>query len=141
MILAQSHKLWKYYFKYTNPAFTMNKVCLYFLLKVSAFLLFLHLKINLPFILLTNLPLSVLFFWVLMLCGLVGRYLRFGGTYCLHPQRQYVSLKRYLPTSPHGVTSQKNNIVFIVERMSDIQSPFVLKYFMYFHRFISFPVL
>jgi hypothetical protein len=35
------------------------------------------------------------------------------GTYCLHLQpwkwRQYIPLKRwYLPTSPHGVTTQKN---------------------------------
>jgi hypothetical protein len=29
---------------------------------------------------------SILVFWVLMLCGLLGRYQRFGGIYCLHLQ-------------------------------------------------------
>jgi hypothetical protein len=38
---------------------------------------------------------SMLFFWVVTPCGLVGRYKRFGGTYCLHLQG------KYLPTSPH----------------------------------------
>jgi hypothetical protein len=54
-----------------------------------------------------------MFFWVVM-CWLVGRYQRFGVTYSLHLQgwswTQYVSPKhRYLPTSPHGVSTQKNN--------------------------------
>jgi hypothetical protein len=52
---------------------------------------------------------------------LVGRYRHFGGTYFLHLRvwsfdiqpwrwRQYVPPKcRYLPTSPHGVTTQKTN--------------------------------
>jgi hypothetical protein len=30
--------------------------------------------------------LTMLFFWVLTLCSLVGRYQRFGETYCLHLQ-------------------------------------------------------
>jgi hypothetical protein len=30
--------------------------------------------------------LSILFFWVVTPCGLVGRYQRFGETYCLRPQ-------------------------------------------------------
>jgi hypothetical protein len=56
--------------------------------------------------------LSMLFFWIITSCGLVGRYQRFGGTYCLYLQgwrwKQYVPPKRwYLPTSQHGVTSQK----------------------------------
>jgi hypothetical protein len=34
-------------------------------------------------------------FWVVTSCGVVGRYRRFGGTYCL------------LTTSPHGITNQK----------------------------------
>jgi hypothetical protein len=46
---------------------------------------------------------------------LVGRYQRFGETCCLHLQpwrwRQFISPKRYLPTTPHGVTTQNNNIV------------------------------
>jgi hypothetical protein len=29
---------------------------------------------------------EVLVFWVATLCGLVGRYQRFGGAYCLHLQ-------------------------------------------------------
>jgi hypothetical protein len=32
----------------------------------------------------------MLVFWVVALCGLVGRYQRFGGTYCLHLQALYV---------------------------------------------------
>jgi hypothetical protein len=27
---------------------------------------------------------SMLVFWMVMLCGLEGRYQSFGGTYCLH---------------------------------------------------------
>jgi hypothetical protein len=43
---------------------------------------------------LTAVKMSVLFFWFVMPCGLIGRY---------------VSLKcRYLPKSPHGVTTQNN---------------------------------
>jgi hypothetical protein len=42
----------------------------------------------------------MLLFWVVTPCGLIGR--------C-----HYVSPKLwYLPTSPHGVTTQKNNIDF-----------------------------
>jgi hypothetical protein len=56
-----------------------------------------------------------LVFWVVTQCGLVGRYQRFGGTYCLHLQpwrwMQYVSPKRfYRLTSPHGATTQNINI-------------------------------
>jgi hypothetical protein len=43
---------------------------------------------------------SMLIFWVVTSCGLVGRYQRFGGTYCLHLQGWH-----YL-----GVTDQKTNI-------------------------------
>jgi hypothetical protein len=35
---------------------------------------------------LTAVKMLMLFFWVVMLCGLVGRYQCFGGTYCLHLQ-------------------------------------------------------
>jgi hypothetical protein len=41
-------------------------------------------------------------------CGLVGRYQRLGGTYCLHPQGSY------LPTNPWGVTTQKTNISILI---------------------------
>jgi hypothetical protein len=40
----------------------------------------------LRFEVLTAVKMSVLFFWVVTLCGLVGKYQRFGGTYCLHLQ-------------------------------------------------------
>jgi hypothetical protein len=56
----------------------------------------------------TNLSrLSMLVFWVVMPCGLVGRYKRFGAIQpwrlrLYFPQRIY-----YLPTSPHDVTTQK----------------------------------
>jgi hypothetical protein len=42
---------------------------------------------------------SMLVFWVVMSCGLVGRYQRFRGTYCW-----------YLPTDPHSIVMQKTNI-------------------------------
>jgi hypothetical protein len=89
----------------------------------------------------------MLFVSVVTPCGLVGGFPRFGGTYYLHPSsvvvtpcglasrykrfrenmlpllysgrwRQYVLPKRwYLPTSPHAVTSQRNNIdMFTVVR-------------------------
>jgi hypothetical protein len=35
---------------------------------------------------LTAVKMSILVFWVVTQCGLVGRYQRFGGTYCLHLQ-------------------------------------------------------
>jgi hypothetical protein len=51
-------------------------------------------------------------------CRLVGRYQRFGETYCIHLQgwrsRQYVSPKRWhLTTSLQGAKSQKNNIIIL----------------------------
>jgi hypothetical protein len=57
---------------------------------------------------------SMLLLLAALLRGLVGRNQHFWKTYCLHLQgwrwRQYVSLKLwFLPTSPHGVTTQKNN--------------------------------
>jgi hypothetical protein len=62
----------------------------------------------------------IMFFWVVMPCRLVGRYQRLGETYCL--RLQIISLKRwYLPTSPHDVTTQNNNIdIFIAVRTSNI---------------------
>jgi hypothetical protein len=33
---------------------------------------------------LTAVKMSMLVFWVVKLCGLIGRYERFGGTYCFH---------------------------------------------------------
>jgi hypothetical protein len=49
-------------------------------------------------------------------CGLIGRGQCFEEVHCLHLQpwrrRQYVSPKNwYLPMSPHGITTQKSNIV------------------------------
>jgi hypothetical protein len=35
---------------------------------------------------LTALKMTVLFFWVVTPCRLIGRYQRFGETYCLHLQ-------------------------------------------------------
>jgi hypothetical protein len=42
-------------------------------------------------------------FWVVTPCRLVGRFQRFGETYCIHLSS---SKCWYLPTSPHGVTKQ-----------------------------------
>jgi hypothetical protein len=69
--------------------------------------------------------LVMLLFWVVTACELVGRYQRFGGTYCpTQPERwrQYVSPKRwYLSTSSQAVTIQKTNIdVFTAVRTSDL---------------------
>jgi hypothetical protein len=70
----------------------------------------------------------MLVFWIVKPCGFVGRYQSFGGTYCLNLHdwkwRQYVPSKRwYLPTSPHGVETQKANIdIFIVMRTSNIST-------------------
>jgi hypothetical protein len=60
-------------------------------------------------------------FWVVAPCRLVGRYQRLGETHCLHLQpwrwKQYVYPKRwYLPTSLHGVISQKNYIVKYIHK-------------------------
>jgi hypothetical protein len=41
---------------------------------------------TLRFEVLTALKMSILVKWVVTPCGLVGRYQRFGGTYCLHRQ-------------------------------------------------------
>jgi hypothetical protein len=51
-------------------------------------------------------------FWVMTPFRLVGRYQRFGGTYCLHLQGWSSFLLKcwYLPASLHGVTAQKTNI-------------------------------
>jgi hypothetical protein len=47
-------------------------------------------------------------FWVVMLCGLIGRYQCFGETF--QPWKRNVSPKCcYPPTSVHAVTSQKAN--------------------------------
>jgi hypothetical protein len=50
---------------------------------------------------LTSVKILLLFFSVVTACGLVGRYQRFGETYSLFLQG--------LPTSPHAVTTQRNN--------------------------------
>jgi hypothetical protein len=52
----------------------------------------------------------MLVFWVVMPYELVGRHQYFRGTYCLH-----------LPTSPHGVITQKINInIFPAVRTSNL---------------------
>jgi hypothetical protein len=53
---------------------------------------------------LTEVRMTMLFFWVVTPCRLVGRCQRYGETSC--PQ-----LRWYLPTRLHGVTNQKKNIV------------------------------
>jgi hypothetical protein len=37
-------------------------------------------------IIVNMIKISMLVFWVITQCGLVGRYQRLGGTYCLHHQ-------------------------------------------------------
>jgi hypothetical protein len=41
---------------------------------------------SMRFEVLTTMKVLVLFFWVMMMCGLVDRYQHFGETYCLHRQ-------------------------------------------------------
>jgi hypothetical protein len=62
---------------------------------------------------------SMLFFWVVTPRGLVGRYQCFGETQCLHLQCSALMMETVcfsetsvvcLPTSLHGVTTQKDNI-------------------------------
>jgi hypothetical protein len=56
---------------------------------------------------------SMLVFWVVMQCGLVGRYRCFGGTVTsssrLKVEAVWSSKRWYLPTSPHCVATQKTN--------------------------------
>jgi hypothetical protein len=57
----------------------------------------------------------MLVFCVVTPCGVVGSYRCFGKTYCLHLQ------KWYIPTSPHGVATQKTNIdIFTAVKTSDL---------------------
>jgi hypothetical protein len=53
---------------------------------------------------LTAVKMSMLLFWIVTPCGLVGRYQGFGGTYCFHLQGWY------LPAGPHGISTQKTKI-------------------------------
>jgi hypothetical protein len=68
----------------------------------------------------------MLVFWIITPCELVGRYRRFWGTYwsVFKPWRwrQYLPPKRrYLPTSPYGVATQKTNIdIFTAVRTSNL---------------------
>jgi hypothetical protein len=51
---------------------------------------------------------KILIFWVVILCGFVGRYQHLRES----PEDgdEYISLKLwYLPTSPHGVTTQQTD--------------------------------
>jgi hypothetical protein len=79
-----------------------------------------------------NFHVSRFIFWVVTPRGLVGRYQRFGGRQCLHLQgwwRQYVPSKRwYIPSNPHGVTTQKTNIdIFTSVRPSNLKNCYVIK--------------
>jgi hypothetical protein len=38
---------------------------------------------------LTAMKVSMLVFWVVSPCGLIGRYQSFGGTYCIHFSPEY----------------------------------------------------
>jgi hypothetical protein len=57
--------------------------------------------------------------WLQTLCGLVGRYKRFGATHCFYLQAEDVG---YLPTSPRGVTVTidftLNSFEYCVERQT-----------------------
>jgi hypothetical protein len=67
---------------------------------------------------LTVVKASMLVLWVVMPCGLVGANQRFGGIYYLDFPTNlsledggstFLPNVHYLPTSPHGVTTQKTN--------------------------------
>jgi hypothetical protein len=60
----------------------------------------------------------MLVFWVKSPCGLIGRYQRFGGTYCPHLQGHF-----YLLTSPHGVTTQ-NNVITVIGSITNENNNF-----------------
>jgi hypothetical protein len=55
---------------------------------------------------------TMLVFWVVMLCGLIGNYQCFGGTHYLQSsglKMEAVCFSRmsYPPTNPHSITTQK----------------------------------
>jgi hypothetical protein len=57
------------------------------------------LEVLVRFEVLTAVKISILVFWVVTSCGLVGRYRHFGGTYCLDLQisiRNYHTVRRYI---------------------------------------------
>jgi hypothetical protein len=57
----------------------------------------------------TGVKMPVLALWVVMMCGLVGRY-RSVGTYSLYLQLKMLAVMfLYLPTSTYSVTTQKTN--------------------------------
>jgi hypothetical protein len=57
-------------------------------------------------------------------CRNVGRYRRFGRTYCLHLHDLNCFPKHwYIPTSLHGVTAQKNNMdILTAARTSNLRA-------------------
>jgi hypothetical protein len=72
-----------------------------------------HLKQSVRLEVFAVVKMSILVFWIVKPCALVGRYQRFVGTYCLHVH----GWNCYLPTSPQGVatrrpTSMKQNIFY-----------------------------
>jgi hypothetical protein len=73
----------------------------------------------------------MLFFCVVTPCGLVDRYQRIGGTYCLHIQGIMASpIPWNLPKIPHRVTTKNYNIdIFTAVRTSNVTYGFVLMIF------------
>jgi hypothetical protein len=104
---------------FLHAAYTCNQYIAVHLLPVEA----LNLRVSgwsywthflvLRFKVLTPVKMSILF-WFVTPCGLASRYQRFGETCCLYLQ-DWSEGGWHLPTNPHGVTTQKNNIgVFLV---------------------------
>jgi hypothetical protein len=58
----------------------------------------------------------MLVFWVVTPCGLVGRYQRIGGTYCLHLQ-------------PCVRIEKTNIVIFNAVRTSNLNNYSILTYF------------
>jgi hypothetical protein len=75
---------------------------------------------------------SMLVFWVVKPCRLVGRYLRFGGTYCLH-LRTELSLSLSMETVHHVLQyvcmqlSDSENINIIIIRFNHKSSEVMSK--------------
>jgi hypothetical protein len=65
---------------------------------------------------------SMLVFWVVTPCGLVGRYQRVGGTYCLHFQPFTIDLTSF-------PSSSKNIATAVLElKVQNYQLPFIFFY-------------
>jgi hypothetical protein len=68
----------------------------------------------------------MLVFWVVTLCGLRGRYQRFGETHCLHLQNRKVSYVTYLNTN-ESETRMKQPLIEI----EWVHSNLILAFFRY----------